>query len=353
MFNNFDQRGKMKKKILSFSFLILFSANVFANIGSRPFHSTGLIGNVFTLNPSFELDSDSVNLIVTNGSGNLKYKGSVEYDFKLSELAVTGNSKLESGIIGYGYSNETTEVESNVLDAKSGFQDKQKTVQTNYSVGYLHITDQLNYFGAFDMSSYNYERTYSLNSSYYWTSTGTSTKSDSVTVGVNTFHLGALYKSTEEVSFGGMLTSAAGGKGKTDDPEAEVYFGNGNQLRAGIGYNTKKLSIGVDIVHETENKDYLVNAYNELLLDAYFLLQPDISIKCFFSQTQSKELTKDGTTYPSSNETDIGAGIKLAKDQMIFGAEFVQGSITYDAKEKGDIESGNVSITRLTATYQF
>jgi hypothetical protein len=343
----------MIKKILGVCFLLLFSTNLFANIGSRAFHSTGWIGNDFTLNPTFELEGNSMNVILESGSGKLEYQGALEYDFKQSGLAVTGSSKLETGIIGYGYSNETTEFESNVLDAESGFQDKQKTIQTSYGLGYLHITDQLNYYGAFDRNAYNYERTYSLKQSYYWTSTGTSSKSDSATVEVNRFQLGALYKSSEEVSFGGILIPAAGGKGKTDDPEAEIYYGNGNLLRAGFGYNTKQFSVGVDIVYEAENKDYLVNASNELLLDAYFLLQPDISIKGFFSQTQSKELTKDDTTYPSSNETDIGAGIRFAKDQMIFGAELVQGSITYDAKDEGDRESGTISLIRLAATFQF
>ena len=343
----------MIKRILNVCFLILFSVNVYANIGSRPFHSTGWIGNDFTLNPAYELEGDSINVILESGIAKLEYKGTREYDMKQSGLAVTGSSKLEDGIIGYKFSNEISEAESNVLDKASGFQDKQKTTRTNYGVGYLHITDQLHYFGAFDRISNKYERTYSLKSSYYWTSTGTSTKSGSTIVDINRFRLGALYKSSKEVSFGGILTPATGNKGEVDDPESEVYYGNGNQLRGGFGYNTEKLSIGVDIVNETENKDYLVRASNELLLDAYFLLQPDISIKGFFGQIQSNELTKDGVTYPSSNETDIGAGIRFAKDEMIFGADLYQGTISYDGKEEGDRESGTVSLVRLAATFKF
>ena len=343
----------LMKKLIWVSFLVLFSTNAFANIGSRPFHSTGWIGNDYTLHPVAELKADSVNLLLESGSGNLKYKGTAEYDIKHAGLAISGSSKLESGIVGYGYANAKTEAESNILDSETGFQDKQETTQTTYGAGYLHLTDQLNYYGGIFRSSYNYERTYSLNSSYYWTSTGTSTKSDSVTVEVNRFQVGALFKSSEEISFGGIFTPASGGKGEIEDPETEIYYGNGDQIRVGLGYHIKNLSIGIDIVNETENKAYLVNASSGLLVDAYFLLQPDVSIKGIFNQRQTSELTKDGTSYPSSNITDIGVGIRIAKDQMFFGADYLQESISYDGREEDDRESGTASSIKLAATFQF
>ena len=333
--------------------MALTTSTAFANIGSRPFHSAGWIGDDFTLNPTVEKENSSVNVSYDKNSGDVEYKGGTKYDVNGSEMALIGNTSLEDGILGITYQNSHTMMESNTLDEDSGEKRKITTDETTIGGSYLHLSEKIHYFAAVALKSYKGEDEYTVDSGWYYRSTGTNSKSDSATISATSFHFGALYHVSEELSVGWIFSPVYGGNKDTENPDGRFYYGEGDTLRVGAGYNTDTYSAGIDFIRGMQDKDTLSGTTNTITIDGYFLLKPDLSLKGAFEYEQEADV-KDGD-YESTSSTSVAysAGVRFQKEKISTAVNLTIYSETADAKDDGDFDNQSGNVLSVAVTFQF
>lgn len=342
-----------KHIMISFLLILLTTQGAMAGIASRPFHSLGWSLSDLTLNPDKEAEANSANLAYASMAGKMNTAGIAEYDAEGSAMALAGNLSVENGLLSIGYTSSNAVADSNTLNSTYGYRMSETVDETNIGIGYLHATAESNIFLGIVNIKYSSELKETVKAPYFWGSTGSQTRSETATINTAKVMAGLVLHYSESVALGIIITPAYGGKETLDLSNTDVTYGHGDQVRFGVGYNTEKYSLGLDVHSEIQNKEYHARSSNGLSADSYYLVNEKTSFKALIEFESFDELKVDAYTLNAYTNRSLGFGFRFETNKKIFGIDFISSSSDYDAEDDTDVESTDTTVMQLGMTFSF
>lgn len=320
--------------IMMFSFSLIFQQNAFARVAVAPKVTVGNLlypGAINTIPSELESNDFRAYLNYYQSNGTSEYEDDSKFSDNSTTMMIGGDIGVGAGQLSIGYSNYKNTFDSESLSAyweAVGRNLKWETTISRLDLGYVFTgVEKLTAGILISNINYNVEKTDSLASGYYWTSTGNSTDKGSASVTYIEYDITASYEISDSFTAGLSYTPSVnqntnyGG----DFSSTKRFIGHGAYYKLGAGYTTDRLALEFDLAIEAEQKDTADNKTTTIALLSEYLVGHDFSLLAEYAITQIDKLTKGDYTYPEGDRSYWEIGARFKKSRMSFyGAYSVQ-----------------------------